>query len=509
MKNKILKKTDKIITIILIIGIIVVANYLAFHFFYRWDLTKSNLYSITNSSKQTVANLNDVINIKAYFSKNLPTEVMPVKQELGDILDEYKTYSNGNVNIEFIDPGSDAKLKRQLLMLGIPEVQMQIYEKDKAQVVNGYMGLAITYKDKTEVIPAINQDARDLEYQITTKIKKVTADKIASVGFLSGFGTTENDQLSFLKESLGELYSVEDVDLTEDISPAINTLIVPGPKQELNEDNLIKINNFIMRGGSLIALIDGVNMEQGLQAAENKTNFIDFIGKYGIKVNKDLVADERCGIATFRGPYNLPFSLTYPFWPLVSKDGFNQQYGAVANLKSIIFPWPSSLEKIGANDKIGFLAETSKKAWDLTSDFSGILPNNITQPPAADLKQFNLAMIIEGGIKSAYASSSADKISNSTIVVIGDSDFVNNNFLQANHENLNLMLNLVDSLNLDKDLVNIRAKKATIAPINQFIPEHTKNIIKYANIFALAIIILLIGLLRYYLRKKSKLKNNN
>src|SRR3989339_853161 len=164
MPNKKIKKTDLSITIILFIGIIAVLNFFAYQIFYRWDLTQNKIYSISKVSKKTVGELDDIVNIKAYFSDNLPGQVLNLKQEVADILDEYAAFSNGKIKVEFIAPDSDEETQKELYAAGIPQLTFQVYEKDQVQLVNGYMGIAISHGDKTEAIPAIKENTSDLEY---------------------------------------------------------------------------------------------------------------------------------------------------------------------------------------------------------------------------------------------------------------------------------------------------------------------------------------------------------
>lgn len=79
LKTGKIKKLDLSIAILLIIGIAAVINFLSYQIFTRLDLTQGKIYSISAASKNAVGNLDDVVNIKAYFSSNLPSQVLPVR----------------------------------------------------------------------------------------------------------------------------------------------------------------------------------------------------------------------------------------------------------------------------------------------------------------------------------------------------------------------------------------------------------------------------------------------
>jgi gliding-associated putative ABC transporter substrate-binding component GldG len=333
LKKKI-NKVDTSITALFLIGIIIVVNFLSYQMFFRWDLTANKVYSISKVSKNTVGELDDIVNIKAYFSENLPAQLFSLRQEVEDILDEYQNYSNGKIKIEYIDPNDDEETQRELYGIGIPQLTFEVYEKDKRELVNGYMGIAIQYGDNTETIPAVKQNTSDLEYQLTTAIKKVISDEIAVIGILSSNGSAnlEND-LSFAHKELAGLYDVLSVDLSGEeaqIPGQIKTLIIPAPKEKFTEAQTEALKNFVDGGGSILALIDGVLIGEGLTASKNDLALNSFFNEYGITLNTDLVGDTRSGTASFSQGF-LTFSSAYSFWPKITKEGFNQEYNAVAN----------------------------------------------------------------------------------------------------------------------------------------------------------------------------------
>ena len=96
LKKKI-NKTNTSITALFLIGIIIVVNFLSYQLFFRWDLTQNKVYSISKVSKNTVGKLDDIVNVKAYFSENLPGQLFSLRQEVEDILDEYQNYSKHHI----------------------------------------------------------------------------------------------------------------------------------------------------------------------------------------------------------------------------------------------------------------------------------------------------------------------------------------------------------------------------------------------------------------------------
>jgi len=504
-----IKKTDLSIAVIIIIGILIVINFFSYQIFYRWDLTQGRIYSISKVSKDTLGKLDDVVNIKAYFSSNLPNQFLTVKQETADILNEYQNYSKGKIRSEFIDPSNDESLQRELYAKGIPQLTFEVLEKDKSQLVNGYMGIAISFGNKTEVIPAVNQNTSDLEYQLTTAIKKVTADKIATVGFLTSNGTASlQNSVSNAYQAVEKLYNTREIDLknAKSIPEDMDTLIIIGPKEKFLDDELKAINSFVMRGGSLFVMLDGVKIAQGLTASKNETDLDKLLEKYGIKVNQDLVADARSGVASFSSGF-VTFSSNYPFWPKITKEGFDQANGAVSNLSNVVLPWASSVTVDESKIGQGFytnLAYTTDKAWG-QSDSYNILPiSNQALSPQGAQKQYTLAVDVRGKIKNAYPDKSSPSQAEARLIVVGDSDFIYNNFLQGSPDNLTFFQNLVDSLGFGQDLISIRSKNITSRPIKEGLTDSTRATIRYANVIGMTLVVVAYGLIRYFMRRRSR-----
>jgi ABC-type uncharacterized transport system involved in gliding motility auxiliary subunit len=443
-----------------------------------------------------------VVNIKVYFSKNLPSKYLGLRQEVGDILDEYANYSKGKIKVQFIDPSDDAAVASDVQSLGIPQVQFNVMDKDQYQMVKGYLGMAFYYGDKTEVIPVVSETG-NLEYQITLSIQKVMGKINAVVGLAASDASGDSGDIATLKKSLEKLYTIEDLTLKfENIPDSVNTLIIIGPKEKLKDEQLKMIDKFVMRGGALVILANGVVVDKGLIAYANNTNIGDLTQKYGIKLNKDLVGDIYSGTVSFNQGF-MSFTTTYPMWPKVIKSGFDKDNPAVSRLEGVVLPWTSSLEitkdNLDPSDKVSYLAQSSNQSWRQSDNFN-IDPQGATNVGSGARKSYNLAVYVSGKINSAYGKGSTNS---GRIVVVGNGNFMRDNFINSSPDNLLFFQNLVDLASLQSDLINIRSKAITERPLKD-VSESTKNVIRYFNIFGLTIIVVSFGLFRYFSRKRNK-----
>jgi gliding-associated putative ABC transporter substrate-binding component GldG len=507
---KVSKKGDKAVTIVIIIGLLLVVNFIFNQIHYRWDLTANGDYSLSPVSKKTAANLDDVINIKAYFSSNLPAQYLNLRQDVSDMLTEYANYSNGKINVQMIDPATLGNAQTELAAKGIPTLQFNVLRNDSYQVVNGYLGILIQYGDKTQVIPVVG-DTSNLEYQLTSDIKKLAGKNLPVIGLVTsnktaataGDASSGDAIMSQAYAKLTDLYQVKKIDLGKDkITDDISTLLIVGPKDKFTEDELKKIDAFVMKGKSLVLLADGVNVARGVGATKNDLGLDKLLSAYGLKLNNDLVTDTSNGRASFSSPngaYTMTYTINYPLWPKILPNNMDKSNVIVANLQNIILPWASSITvtpKDGEN--VVHLAKTTGDARSESGNF--VLDPQAVGNNNGQAGQYDLAVYVSGALASAFGQGSTDK---ARIVVVGDSDFASDMFTGDGSDNLLFFQNIIDGLSLDSGLINIRAKSATERPIT--LPEtKAKEAIRYLNIFGVTVIVVVFGVSRYFIRRRNK-----
>lgn len=498
--SKKIKKADLGITIVLLVGILLVVNFFSYQMFFKWDLTENDIFSISTATKKTLKDLDDIVVIKAYFSDNLPGYIMSIRQSVKDILDEYQSYSDGRVRVEYIDPGDDEELQQELYMIGIPQLTFDVLEKDKRELVNGYLGLSIGYGGNIEAIPAVKQDTSDLEYQLTTAIKKVTSDQAATLGFLSSNGTAVlAEQMKAANDELSGLYNIRQVDLSGEepaIQGNIDTLVAVGPSEELSEQAVAAVREYLDQGGSLVLLDDGVKIGEGLNASRNNSGFNQILKDYGIKINNDLVGDTQSGIASFTQGF-FRFSSNYAFWPKITANRFNQENPVVKDLEEAVLPWASSIDVESAQIESGqavVLAKTTPQGWSVADNYN-VVPGEANSPQGQQ-REINLAVM-------SGQTGEDENGSGAKLIVVGDSDFVMDNFIGGHPDNLTMFQNMIDILSLDEDLIQVRSKVVSSRPIKD-LSDAQRTAMRYFNIFGMTVFVVAYGMGRYYMRRRSR-----
>jgi ABC-2 type transport system permease protein len=530
--RKIKYSSNLLVIIIIMFCILSVINFLSATKFNRLDLTKNKEYTISESTKKVLRSLDDIATIKVYFSKELPSYIVNLSSQVKDMLSEYKAYAKGNLNISFIDPGDDEKMQNELRFMGIPQVQLQVVNKDKAEVMKAYLGMAIMYGDKKEVIPVV-QSASNLEYDLTSAIVKVTNPEEKTVAFLTGNEEKDMEKdYSQIKTELQKQYTITTAETKKGlkIPQNVNTLIVAGPKNLTDRDKY-EIDQFLMNGGKIIFMIDPISREEkGLQASPAVSNIQDLLANYGVKLNQDLVLDRSNANAGFSSGF-ISYSLPYPFWPKLVKQFLAPDNPIISGLESIVLPWTSSMEILQdkvKDIKIVELAKSTPYAWNMQGNFD-LNPQQQFGMSQGEKKQYTLALILTGKFKSFFTGKEVPKPTEeankdeappkeetretiaesqkpSQIIVIGNSDFPANNFISQFPSNALFFLNMVDWLTLGEQLINIRARGMSDRPLKEDITDKEKDTIKFLNMFGVPILVIIFGIIVFILRKNKKRK---
>jgi gliding-associated putative ABC transporter substrate-binding component GldG len=565
--KKLANSTQSIIFVLIILGFVAVINYLSTKYFKRVDLTETKEYSISPASKRMLRDLDDLINIKVYFSENLPPHLKTLESGVRDLLTEFKAYAGSNLKISWEDPSKSEEVKSKVRALGIPEVQLQTFEKDKAQVMNGFMGIAILYADKKEVLPVV-QDLRNLEYDLAQAIMKVFRTETPKVGVLKTdtmpylppniqrqMNVTDKTEEKYkpIFDNLRENYDVVTVDISDGqkIDPEIRTLIVPGggPKS-FTERDLFEIDQYFMQGGNLIVLADAmaVNFQYGVNASAQSPRILKLLEHYGVKVEQSLVLDASCGqvqIPQQFGMFRMNVAVDYPYFVRVGQKGFNDENPAVSGLGEMILPWTSPLTVLvdqgdSAADSLApgatVLARSSEKSWVENSGFNLNPQQNWQQVIAGKQEQLerqSLAVHVGGAFESYFAGKSvppakepdsadalgqinlsaedasrdiipASSRATNHLIVAGDSDFLSAQ--NAAPGNIAFLLNVVDWLTLDENLIGIRSRALvdrTIQSDKLEAGSSYANVIRFLNIFGMPVLVIAFGLV-IFLRRREK-----
>ncbi len=527
-------RTNSYLMIFTLVIILTILGIISEQFFHkRLDLTSNKQFTLSKASVKTLAGLPDLITIKAVMSKDLPTQFAQIRTNVVDLLHEFEAQSNGKVKLVFEDPGESESKKQSATALGIQEVQLQEQSSEGLQIKKGFFGLALLYGDKKEVIPVL-QNLESFEYDLIVKLKKLTGS-VKTIGIVEGsekfsftlsgpqpkVTTGFDENYPTVKEEAGKLYKLEKLDLaTNEIGTNIDLLLVFAPNR-LSEKEKFRIDQFLMKGKSILFLSPGVNINlaSGISGMASNNGYEDLLAEYGLAVKKNIILEDRSYEFVRFG--NSFFPTPYPHWIRTGAKGLNLENPITSKLGSISLPWTSEVvidsSKKG-NAKIEILASSTKGSWEEENSFN-LLPRDLKEYLPVNQKVHALAVLKSGSFNSYYAKhpipfDSTHPIDPNTVLkstqgdarvlVIGNALFATDFYagLTQAVANLHFILNSFDHLALDPDLISIRSREFNNVPIL----DEKKNLklpILLIDFLLAPIVLLIIGV-TIGIRRKSK-----
>lgn len=481
-----------------------IISFFVFNFLFSFlnlkvDLSAGKAYSISSSTKNILKNLKKNLEIDFYVSSSdLPSRLIPLKNEVVDFLKEYER-SSKKIVIKILDPKKDKKAEEDVVSLGLPVFQYSQLERDSYQVKKVYFSLVLKYGDKKEIIYQVN-DLSNLEYEISSLIYKLTRDKtekIAIIGKKEIFSVNQNeDDLSVLKRLLRQQYEVNFFEIDKDspvkeIDKSYKLILVFDDNQKKYQDEEIeKIKNYLKNNGKAIFFIGGAWVDpQSLYVSKADNNLNSLLKEFGIKIEENLILSFSSELVNF-GTSNYQFITNYPYW--IKTNNFNKKYSLFSNVNVLTFPWVSSINfEKNKNYTQDILVSSIDKSWGkkYSSDSAFLAtPENIERPKQNDLKTFPLV-------------ASLKKDNDLKIVVVPSSRFVYDQFISQNN-NLDFVFNLVDNMTSGGALSGIRSRQVEFYNLPA-LSSNQKEVVRYLSIFLLPAIFGFYGFLRILKRSKK------
>jgi len=514
------------VNVILIVLNLIALNLVTMELFARVDLTENKVYTLSKVTKGIIRDLKEPLTVKAYFTKDLPSPYNNIARTVEDQLAEMKAYGKGNFRYEFLDPGSEEDLKKEADKFRIEPMQVQEMRSDKMELKLAYMGMVLIYEDKQEVIPAI-QSLENLEYEIVSKIKRVTTAKAQTLGFVEGHDEpTLREDMTTLDRELRKNYDIKQVDLSvrSTIPEDIDLLCVIGPKKDLPEKDRFAIDQFLMRGGKLLFCANNVAVDlQNLRADRGALRIDSWTENYGFKLGNELVVDRMAPTLPFQMATRYGRQITYVVYPLFPEIvTFNRDNGALKALRQVRFYFPTAIDTSAAAGMAGIkltpLFWTSDKSGTMGAPFD-INPLNLRGKVVFDRKNIPLGALVQGKFTSFWKDKKApvDDDGNAVsedpiipespdtrIVVYSDANFIQDQYLVPGLDNLILALNTIDWMSQDEALISIRSKEVGSRPIKADVADATRRTVKYANMIIPPLLIIGFGVVRWRVRQSAR-----
>lgn len=397
--------------VIALFVIIVAVNFIVSAFNARIDLTRGHVYTLSPGTKAILDKLEAPVRIRFYYTQGsnaVPVALKTFAQRVEDILAEYRAASHGKVIIERFNPEPDSDAEDSAQLDNVEGQMTNTGEKF-------YLGMSVSFLDQKAAIPVLSPDReRLLEYDITRAIAQVSATKKPVVGVMAGLPVLGRPLNPMSKQQptepwvfgseLKRNFDVRKVELdTKKIDDDIKVLLVIHPRN-VTEEAEYAIDQFILRGGKLIAFVDPYayfdqqpdlqNPFGGSQAGQS--TLYNLFKAWGVEPTlNQVVAD--LTYPSGEGPRLLPTLLSLP------SEALNQDDVVMSQVGTLLIPFGGALQGKPAEGLTQtVLAHSSKNSMlvDLIiATLSGEPSTRGFQPSG---KEYPLAIRLAGKFKTAF-----------------------------------------------------------------------------------------------------------
>lgn len=435
--------SNVLVQALVMLAIIALVAFISTRHHGRVDLTKNNLYSLSDQTEKVLTNLTRDVQIYGFYKS-------AEQSRPKDLLDEYN-YHSGHISYQLIDPDEQ------------PEIT-------KKYQVKAFGTIVVESGSKRESIEKLS------EAELTNAIIKVSREQNKAMYFLTGHGERSINDASPEGYKLAadairnENYIVREFNLIErrGIPDSCTVLAIVNPKVSFFPGELDSVKAFLDKGGKVMFLAD----------QEHQPDVADFLAKYGMKLGNDLVVDGSGMGQLFGAGPGIPLVNTYDREHAITK-GFNVM---------TFFPYTTSIRVEGSANgySVTELCKTSAQSWaetDFASGQVGFDPNSDTKGP-----------ITVGAI--AEKSTGKQK---SNLLAFGDSDFAKNGYFK-NQGNANLFLNAVNYLAENEDMISIRPKQVDDRRLT--LTQADVSALFYLVVIAIPLLVIIAGVVIFFRRNK-------
>jgi len=521
---------------------------------------ESNLeYQITTAIHDLAAKTNallameDDISVKLVFSnalRNLGQDYSNYPNDVKSVLDKMNGQYFNRLKFEYIDPAGTAE-ELQKYHLTSYRIGRNGGEKVYASVVveKGGTFSSIDLIERTILGDRI-RDAASLEEPVGSVADRLLGVQ-KTIGYLRDHGAPSLYGNPYVQQSVPGLanfaqlisqgYDLNPVSL-DSLPEGLDTLIIAGVSEEFTDWELYRLDQFLMKGGSLALFLDtfqeiqpqGQSAYYGAQPEYKpvSTGLEKLLENYGVKIHQAYLMDKNGFVSrtqTRSGGYQ---ETKLPFAPMIDKENINHTLPFLRNINGLVMLNIAPLEvEPREGVKADVLFSSSSKAWEMSENIS-LLPQTIAPPSEDELKQYPLSVLLTGDFESWFKgkpvpeaprketkeegtltlgdSSAAPETvlhgDRGKILLLGSSLVLGDNVLDAEGTSSNSVFirNAVDTLAGNEALAVMRSKGDVYNPVDSSLSGGMKTFIKGFAIVALPVLVIVAGLVMWFFRLKRK-----
>jgi gliding-associated putative ABC transporter substrate-binding component GldG len=545
----------------IVVAAAIIAGYLLSLLNIRIDLTEDRRYTLSDRTKSILKGLKDDVYIQGYLDGEMPVAFKKMKRSVRDMLDEFRLFSSGKIGYDFINPsqGSDARQRtarqKELIDRGLAPVNVQAGDQEggtttrmifPGMIVNySGAGVPVNFLKNNPSLPAeqnLLNSIEGLEYEMIQTISTLTADTVYRVAFIEGHGELDEVEVADLTLSMARFCTIDRgvIGGQWGILDGYAAIIIAKPEIPFSEADKFVIDQYIMRGGKVLWLIEEVFVDtDSLDFGETVAMYRplglgDQLFRYGARVNPVIIQDMECVRIPMKivGPdeQSQVLPVLWPYYPLLVPSA---THSVTRNLNRVKGQFVNSVDTVGLNPGIRkkILLTTSAYARTVTPPVLIALSESERPPAASEFNRSNVpvAVLLEGVFPSVFRNrmipgitaggTTLNESMPTRMIVIADGDIARNDVILSGNDRVPLSLGhdrytmqtfgnrdfLINCLNWlidDNNLMELRSRELKLRLLDKNLVRQHLRLIRLINILLPLVILALTGQLFSVLRKR-------
>nr|NQU92897.1 gliding motility-associated ABC transporter substrate-binding protein GldG [Bacteroidota bacterium] len=570
-------KNSNLLALGLGIILIILVNVISSYIFTRLDLTAEKRYSLSEATRDMLDDLDDLVYFRVYLDGEFPAGFKRLARETREMLDEFRAH-NPNIEYEFINPSAPSgeqerqRVFTQLVEKGLSPTDLQVKTREGTSKRIIFPGAIASFHGRETPIQLLisqqtappeeilNNSIQNIEFSLADAIRRLTTSYKPKIAFIQGHGELDKNETLDATAALQQYYIVERVtiggqlnSLTErqesnDEVTAIRNkfaaIIIAKPDSAFTEKDKFIIDQYIMRGGSVLWLVEPVIASMDSLQVSSETMGLgidlglnDMFFKYGFRLNWDLVMDLNAlsipvNVGQMGGQPQFEFFPWY-FFPILTPLSNNP---IVKNLNAIKTDFISSIDFVNSSINIDKTVLLTSSNHSRTVNTPVLISLEILgQNP--DERLYNkeyipVAALVEGTFESLFNNRVPPEIAESKeigfigeskktkMIVIADGDVIKNqmHLSQGNYYplplgydkytgqqfgNKELILNALNYLTDDSGLISVRARELKLRLLDRNRIENERIYWQVFNTIIPVLIVIIFGIILGVMRRRK------
>ena len=541
--------------------LLLVINYIAQQWHSRIDLTQDKRYTLSETTRKTLSQIQQPLVIDVLLKGNIPTEFKKLQTEAIQLLEEY-TAANDHLIVNFVnpledEPNADAAIQN-LINNGLQPLQIAQTEAGKSSVEYIFPWAVISDGKRVEKVrlfidklgttdqERVQNSVQRLEYNLTDALHKFTVKKQKKIAILRSNGTLEDVYLYDFLKTAREYYFIAPFTLDSVATNAEKTLkdlekfdllLVAKPTSPFSDEQKQVIDQYIMNGGRVLWLIDQVSVSLEdmyktggvTMAMPLDLNLTDMFFQYGFRLNYTLINDlyfSEIVVATGDGSQSRYMNIPWVYNPMVLSSN---NHLINSNLDAVRLQFANGIDTLKNGVKKTVLLSSSpfSKADGTPREINLRIDPKAMNKELYKKGNIPLAVLLEGEFKSMYKDrvrplelkENATLSRPTKMIVVSDGDIIKNDFDSQHkmplelgfdrwtskyYDNKAFLQNAMNYLLDDTEFLTLRNKKVQLAFLDkEKVAESAKAWQIKVFLYPLLVLVIVMLLSGYFYRRKN------